>query len=219
MSRTISVLVKIVAAVFFLLGLALAGNALSYFNFDPHYSFLRLKQSAIATGWYLPAYYSHVLVGGLILVAGFVQLSPSFGRRWMSLHRGLGYLYVMGILFFSAPGGLIMSFFIGRGPIVQASFVVQASLWFWFTAMAFDRIRKGDVPAHRQWMWRSFSLTLAAITLRIYIYICSFFVDLSTPLAYGVLSWASWLPNLLIVEACLLRGCQVAKWIRESNQT
>jgi hypothetical protein len=49
-------------------------------------------------------------------------------------------------------------------------------------------------------MWRSFSLTLAAITLRLYIFFSSYYFDLSQPIAYAIIAWASWLPNLLFVE-------------------
>jgi uncharacterized membrane protein len=186
------------------LAITLAYNALTYLNFDPHYGFLKLKQQAIATGIYLPGYYSHVLIGGLILVIGLFQLHPASMRKFRRLHRFFGYIYVMGILFFAAPGGLLMSFFIHRGPMVQASFIVQATLWFYFTAMAFDRIRKGDVTAHRQWMWRSYALTFAAITLRVCIYFTSWSVDLSQPEAYATLAWLSWVPNLIVIE-CFLR--------------
>ncbi|MGC1241041.1 MAG: DUF2306 domain-containing protein [Chryseosolibacter sp.] len=194
---------SIVLAVVAFLAVILAYNALSYINFDPHYGFLRLKQEAIATGWYLPGYYSHVLLGGLILVIGFFQLLPVSRRKLPGLHRYLGYVYVMGILFFAAPGGLVMSFFINRGPFVLASFIVQAALWFYFTAMAFDRVRKRDITAHRRWMWRSYALTFAAVTLRIYIYLTSWTFDLGLPEAYAVLSWLSWVPNLMAVEVYL----------------
>ena len=57
-------------------------------------------------------------------------------------------------------------------------------------------------------MWRSFSLTAAAITVRMYIFICSYFTDLSEPTAYAILSWLSWLPNLMAIEVylCFTRG-------------
>jgi hypothetical protein len=106
---------------FFILILSL--NALSYINFDITYGFLRLKQTAIGTGWYLPAYYSHVLVAGLILLIGFFQLNTRFSLRWRPLHRFLGKCYGYGILLFAAPGGLVMSFFIQRGPWVLTSFI------------------------------------------------------------------------------------------------
>jgi hypothetical protein len=211
MYRWISILWKIVGVIILLLAVALSLNALSYLNFDPTYSFLRLKQRAIETGWYLPAFYSHVGVSACILVIGFFQLHPYYGRRWPKVHRALGYFYVLGILFFAAPGGLIMSLFIGRGPIVMTSFLMQGSLWLVFTALAFDRIKKRDIEAHRRWMWRSFALTFAAISLRIYIYIASYFFDLSNPLAYGLFAWMSWLPNLIIIEAYLRRGTSNTK--------
>lgn len=185
------------------LGVLLAANALSYINFDPQYGFLRLKQDAIATGWYLPFYYSHVLIGGLILVVGFFQIHPASMRRFRKLHRLAGYFYVMGILFFAAPGGLVMSFFIGRGPLVLSSFIVQDILWFYCTAQAFERIRKGDIDSHRKWMYRSFALTFAAITLRVYIFFVSWSYDLSQPAAYATLAWLSWVPNLLAMELYL----------------
>lgn len=186
-----------------LLGVLLALNALSYVNFNPQYGFLLLKQEAIATGWYLPFYYSHVLAGGFILVIGFFQLHPLSRKRFRLLHRILGMVYVFGILFFAAPGGLIMSFFIDRGPVVLCSFLVQDALWFLFTAIAFDRIRRRDFEGHRHWMWRSFALTFAAITLRVYIFIVSWDIDLTHPAAYGTLAWLSWVPNLLVVEGYL----------------
>ncbi len=185
-----------------LLALALATNALTYSNFDPQYGFLRLKQQAVATGWYLPAYYSHVLIGGIILMVGFFQLHPK-SIRFRKLHRIGGYIYVMGILFFAAPGGIVMSLFVDRGPWVLASFLLQGSLWFLFTARAFGRIRKKDIAGHRQWMWRSYALTFAAITLRIYIFISSYSYNLSVPQAYATLAWLSWVPNLVLAEIYL----------------
>jgi hypothetical protein len=203
MQRTLNIFRVIALTGVLLLALALTANTFTYLNFDSHYGFLRLKQKAIATGWYLPAYYSHVLLGGLILVIGFFQLNPKSNQRYRRLHRVFGYIYVLGILFFSAPGGLVMSLFIGRGPWVQASFLLQVTLWFFCTAMALYKILKRDIKAHRQWMWRSYALTLAAITLRVYIFFSSFHYDLTQPQAYATIAWLSWLPNLLIAEIYL----------------
>jgi hypothetical protein len=187
---------------FFIFSLAavLCFNALSYVNFDPAFGFLRLKEKAIATGWYLPFYYSHVLVGGIILMVGLFQVYPKSHKRFPFTHRIAGYVYVMGILFFAAPGGLVMSLFIDRGPWVLSSFIVQSVLWFYFTATAFSRIRSGDVTAHQHYMWRSYALTFAAITLRVYVFITSWSVDLTQPASYATIAWLSWVPNLLAIE-------------------
>jgi len=202
MARVLSWLIKGLGFVFLVLGVALALHALTYGNFDVRYGFLQLKQKAIATGTYLPAYYSHVLISALILLIGFFQVS-GIGRRWLRIHRALGKFYVFGILFLAAPGGLVMAMFINRGPSVLTSFICQAGLWFLFTALAFDRIRKRDIDAHRAWMLRSFALTCAAIMLRVYIFFFSYHTDLGQPAAYATLAWLSWIPNLIAVEVYL----------------
>jgi uncharacterized membrane protein YozB (DUF420 family) len=183
---------------------SLAYNAVSYINFDPDFGFLRLKEKAIATGWYLPFYYSHVLIAGIILVVGLFQVYPDSHTKFKNVHRIAGYVYVMGILFFAAPGGLVMSLFIDRGPWVLTSFLLQSVLWFYFTATAFNKIRRGDITAHQHFMWRSYALTFAAITLRIYIFFTSWSVDLSQPSSYAALAWLSWVPNLFFVEGYII---------------
>lgn len=184
----------------FALAIPLAWNALTYINFDFAYGFLKLKQKAIATGWYLPAYYSHVLIAGIILVAGIFQLHDGWRRRWPHIHKSLGKVYVFGVLLFAAPGGLVMSFFIERGTLVFLSFIFQSIAWLVCTYLAFSAIRRLDIVSHRNWMWRSYSLTLAAITLRVYVFFGSWSFDLGQPIAYATIAWLSWVPNLLICE-------------------
>lgn len=186
-----------------LLVVSLSLNALSYFNFNFTYGFLRLKQAAIATGWYLPAYYAHVLAAGLILVLGLFQLRTTISLRWRKLHRFLGKCYAYGILFFAAPGGLVMSFFINRGPWVLTSFLIQSACWFLFTALAVRAVKKGNIEEHARWMWRSYALTFAAVTLRLYVFLFTSSYDMSAPEAYGIIAWLSWTINLVAVEIYL----------------
>lgn len=197
---------RAVFIVLMILAVPLAINALSYINFNKDYGFLKFKQIAIETGWYLPAYYGHVFAAGIVLLIGLLQVHPQWGLRWRKLHRALGKLYVAGILFFSAPGGLIMSFFIGRGPWVLTSFLLQCSAWFLCTYLAYHHIRKRNIQAHRQWMLRSYALTLAAITLRVYVFLSSWSVDLGQPIAYATIAWLSWIPNLIVCEAYIRLG-------------
>lgn len=201
---------RVVISVVVVLAVILSMNALSYFNFDSHYGFLRLKQKAIATGWYLPFYYSHVLVAGIILLIGLFQLASFSRTGYPKLHRYLGHFYVMGILFFAAPGGLVMSLFIGRGPLVLTSFLLQSCLWFYCTAIAFKKIRDGKIAEHKHWMWRSYALTFAAITLRVYIFLFSWSYTMNQPEAYATLAWASWAPNLMVAEIFIRKSKLVA---------
>jgi hypothetical protein len=207
--RISAFVVRPAIAALFLLAAALAVNTFGYLNFDPAFGFLRLKQEAVMSGWYLPAYYSHIFAGAIILLAGFFQFSARIRARYRMVHRSLGLLYVFGILFFAAPGGMIMAFFIDRGPIVLTSFVLQCSLWFYFTSIAFKKAREHAFVEHERWMYRSYALTLAAITLRLYIFSASWWADLANPTAYGIFAWLSWVPNLILAEAILAKKLHV----------
>ena len=57
---------------------------------------------------------------------------------------------------------------------------------------------------HRRWMIRSFAMTFAAVTLRLYLPIAPIlgydFVD-----GYRLTAWSSWIPNLIVAELWLRR--------------
>ena len=66
--------------------------------------------------------------------------------------------------------------------------------------MAFLSIRAGDVTRHRQWMVRSYALTLAAVTLRIQLPFYQAVLGLSFDDAYAIVAWFCWIPNLVVAE-------------------
>lgn len=53
-------------------------------------------------------------------------------------------------------------------------------------------------------MIRSYSFTLAAVTLRLYIAISIIFLYVNFETAYIVISYLAWIPNLLIAEIYLM---------------
>ena len=73
-----------------------------------------------------------------------------------------------------------------------------------FTVTAVVRIRQGDRAAHRRWMIRSFALTLAAVTLRLYLP-ASLAAGLPFETAYPAIAWLCWVPNLIVAEVVVLR--------------
>ena len=52
-------------------------------------------------------------------------------------------------------------------------------------------------------MIRSYAVTSAAILLRIYLALSSQFVEAKTPELYAWIAWASWVPNVIVVEIAL----------------
>ena len=185
---------------FFWVSVLCAGTFFQYYNFKNQSAFLTIKEAAIKTGWYLPAFYCHIIGSSIILLIGFFQFSKKvYSNR--PLHKALGKLYVFGVLFFAAPGAYVMTFFINRGVWVFVSFLLQNTLWVTFTLAAWILIKNGRVDDHIKMMRRSYSLAFAAVTLRLYIFMFTVFGN-SVGFAnnYIIISFLSWVPNLLLVE-------------------
>jgi Predicted membrane protein (DUF2306) len=195
-----TIAIRILRYFSFLLVLILCLGTLQYLDFKPDTAFLKLKQFAVRTGFYLPAFYAHIFGASVILTAGFLQFSKRVYEK-RPLHKTLGKIYVLGVLFFAAPGAYVMTFFINRGTGVFISFLLQNTLWVTFTLIAWILIKQRRVEAHIAMIRRSYALAFAAVTLRFYIW-------LLTVLGHGVafennyviIAVLSWVPNLLLAE-------------------
>jgi Predicted membrane protein (DUF2306) len=195
-----SITVRILRYIAFILVLILCLGTLQYLSFKPDIAFLKLKQFAVKTGIYLPAFYAHIFGASIILIAGFLQFSKRvYSNR--ALHRTLGKIYVFGVLFFAAPGAYVMTFFIHRGTGVFISFLLQNSLWITFTISAWVLIKNKKVDQHVMMMRRSYSLAFAAVTLRLYIWLLTVFGHgVAFENNYMIIALLSWIPNLLVAE-------------------
>lgn len=153
-------------------------------------------------------FYLHVGGGGTALLLAPWQFIRALRNRAPVVHRTIGRLYVMAILI-GGTAGLVMAPNSDAGPIAQLGFASLAVLWLATTAIAFAAAYRRKISTHRRWMIRSVALTLAAVTLRIYVGITgallvpSFGVDFTT--AYVVIGWACWVPNLILAELWLRR--------------
>ena len=149
------------------------------------------------------ALYGH-LTGGLIALAlGPWQLSPRLRASRLNRHRWMGRVYVVAVLV-GGLGGLSLAMRSMFGLVTHMGFGMLALLWLHATAMAWIRIRAGDQPAHWRWMIRSYALTLAAVTLRIYLPLSSL-LQIPFEEAYQAISWFCWVPNIIVAEWIILR--------------
>jgi uncharacterized membrane protein len=140
----------------------------------------------------------HFIGGAIAIITGALQFSSSLRRKRLSLHRLLGRFYVGAILFSGIAGFVLAVNSIG-GFYVQTGFGLMAICWLLTTYIAYRQIRKGDVKSHENWMIRSYSVTLAGVTLRLYLGL-SIVLGIKFFDAYPVLAWLCWVPNLLIAE-------------------
>ena len=147
------------------------------------------------------SFYIHVFTSPIIIVSGLLQFSTYLQRKKRTLHRLIGKTYLITLLFISAPAAFIMSLYANGGRIAQTSFVLLSICWILTSWLALIKAKKGNIESHVKWMIRSYALTLSAITLRFYSYLFDVFqFQLDPKTTYILLSYISWIPNLLIAE-------------------
>ena len=152
-------------------------------------------------------------LGALTFHAGFAATALLIGP-WQfvaevraarpKLHRRLGTLYVACCLF-GGLAGIILALGTTAGPLAVAGFGLLALSWLIATGNAWRLARDRDFVRHQRWMMRSFALTLAAVTLRLYLLV-SFALGLPYAQAYPVISFLCWVPNLVLIEIAIRLG-------------
>ncbi len=192
---------KLAWSLMLLLSVMIAGYAVAWLAVDG-LSAGALKQKIQGAPWSM---YAHLGGGAIALFIGPFQVNAAFRNRHLMLHRNLGRIYLTAVAT-AGLAGLSMATVSDGGAATHFGFGGMAVLWLFTGAMAYTRIRQGDIASHRRWMIRNFSLTLAAVTLRLQLplYIGAFGLDFES--AYQVVSWTCWVPNLLVAEWFFLRG-------------
>jgi len=177
---------------------------LQYLPIDTDVAFLRIKQEYIGMEHYRVAFFAHVFSAILTLIAGFTQFSTPLRRQYPNLHRYSGWVYAVNVLFVAGPSGLVIGIYANGGWSSQLAFCLLAVLWMIFTGLAIWNIRRGDIPAHRRWMIRSFALTLSAITLRAWKFAIVAAFEPRPMEVYRLVAWLGWVLNLVVAE-CWIR--------------
>jgi uncharacterized membrane protein len=143
--------------------------------------------------------YAHVFGAFCALALGPWQFSTRLRAANVTLHRWLGRLYLgLGVLV-GGIAGLYMAFHAFGGIVARAGFACLALGWLYTGARAYLAIRAGRVAEHRAWMIRNFSLTLAAVMLRLYIP-ASLASGIAFETAYPVVAWLCWVPNAIFAQ-------------------
>jgi uncharacterized membrane protein len=196
--RFVKVLLLYAALAFF--SFLLLKITLQYLPVRYDVAFLRIKQQYIAITHWRWAFFVHVFTSMLVLVAGFTQFSKTILTRLPLLHRAMGYLYIVVLLGITGPASFIMALYANGGFTSRAAFTTLAVLWWFTTLQALLSVRRRDFVAHRNYMWRSYALTLSAVTLRAWKYLIVWALHPPPMEVYRIVAWLGFVPNLLLVE-------------------
>lgn len=152
----------------------------------------------------VPWLFIHVAGAVIALSLGSLQFLPALRRGPGPPHRWIGRTYVAGCLVGGAAG-LALAPGSSAGPIASAGFGGLAVIWIAVTLLGWRAAAQGRFAEHRRWMIRSWALTLAAVTLRIYLPLVMVF-DLPFLPWYRAISFLAWVPNLIAAELWMRRA-------------
>ncbi|MEV0192277.1 DUF2306 domain-containing protein [Kitasatospora purpeofusca] len=161
------------------------------------------------------AFYVHIVTSGIALAVGPFQFVRAIRRRFPRVHRWIGRGYVAAVGLGSAAA-LVMCCFNSVAFAGFFGFGSLAVLWGWTTYRGYRAARAGDFAAHEAWMIRSFALTFAAPTLRLWFGVLILVqvlaggaaggdVEQIVGRAYAAVPFLCWLPNLVVAELMVRR--------------
>lgn len=172
-----------------------------YLTFDPSVSGDQFEEKFAA---HPIALYVHIIGGIVGILLGPWQFMPDLRTRHITLHRGIGTCYLIGCVS-SGIAGLIMATRAFGGFPAGMGFGLLAVSWLSCNGFALQRVLTHRYAQHREWMIRSYALTLAAFTLRISLLVYSILLEtgvISLPFIqmYTAIAWLCWVPNIIVAE-------------------
>ena len=161
-------------------------------------------------GWYIMLYI-HASSSLITLALGPFLLSRKIRNKNQTLHKKLGIIYYIGILL-GGLSGLYLAFNATGGLLSTLGFGFLSLFWLGTAAVALYQIKQRQIEQHRKWMIRNYSLTFAAVTLRVWLLL---FIPLAGVenyiTSYTIISWLCWIPNLLIAEFYLKKRRNIVR--------
>jgi uncharacterized membrane protein len=145
----------------------------------------------------------HAVAASTALILGPTQFLPRLRAKAPGFHRWTGRTYVCACLVGGASG-LLLAAGTDAGPLAQAGFATLAVAWIVANVQAWRLALAGRYAEHRRWMVRSFAMTFAAVTLRVYLPFGAMLAH-DFMAAYRAIAWLSWVPNLIVAEIYLRR--------------
>jgi uncharacterized membrane protein len=203
--------------VFAFFAIAIGSYPLTYYLVDMHGKGLwasKTKELLENIIWHT-AFYIHITFGGIALLTGWTQFSKRLRDHYLNIHRQVGKVYVVSVMMSSLAGFYIALFATG-GITSTLGFGALAGLWFFTIINAYTCILKKDIKQHENWMIRNYALAFAAVTLRLYLPFSQAVVHMDFIVAYRIISWLCWVPNLIIAEIIINKRKQIPAYVIKS---
>jgi uncharacterized membrane protein len=148
--------------------------------------------------------YIHIITATVALMIGPLQfLQNKKKSRHLAVHRLLGKVYIVSIMI-SGLAGIYLSWYAFGGLLSKIGFLALSISWLVTTYLAYSYIRKKKIKLHKEWMYRSYAITLVAVTFRIWSAVIGYSFDNFT-LGYVGAIWLGLIGNILAAEIWIRR--------------
>lgn len=191
-----------VPVIFF--SLLLVKNTLPYFSFNQDFSFIQERAVLFLKPVYKLSFYIHIFAGIFCILAALTQFSQSILKKRKAIHIWMGKMYVFVVIVLGAPTGLYMSFFAKGSFAERFLFMFMAFYWLYATIKGLQSIQHKDIISHKNWMIRSYSMAMTAVTFRVY-HILFYYYGVGHLHNYEISLWISVLGNILMAEFFIYR--------------
>ncbi|ARU62938.1 hypothetical protein CBW65_19590 [Tumebacillus avium] len=158
--------------------------------------------------------YTHITTAAAAFFIGPFNFMKSSYTKNIKRHRMLGKVYFAAIVV-SSLCGFYLAVYAHGGLLAKAGFFMLSVLWLYTTVKAVNLARQKKIQDHRQWMVRSYAVTFAALTFRVWLSALAMFGNFD--LAYGLAAWLCWAVNLIVVEVWLWRNNSRKPLIQAKN--
>lgn len=192
--KTISLVILVFIALYFVIDRVLP----YFFNFNiEHY-----QDYYWSNKWWLVG---HLLGGALALIIGPFQFSTTFRNRFIKTHRNLGKVFIIAIITASLSA-MYMSIYVAPQVNISwsISLFVMALVWLTSVLMAYRAIRLRRISQHKEWMIRTYIITLGFVLFRV-LNENSFMRDVMPTFEErgATCIWLSWTVPLFFTEVAL----------------
>jgi len=144
----------------------------------------------------------HSLLGAIGLVAGALQFNPYRKNKCSLSHRLVGWTYLIAI-WGTSLSGLWSAIYFDVPLLAKVIFWFIGFWWFFATTCAYWQIRNHRVLIHRNWMIRSFAISLFFISFPIWVPALQ--TILSSQLAWPLGLFLAGSINAMVAEALIYR--------------
>jgi hypothetical protein len=144
----------------------------------------------------------HIAGGSIALLLGPVNLWLGETRRRLPWHTKLGVGYMAGVVV-GAAAAFYLSVTTPVGWVFGSGLFALAVAWIVTTGMAFRAIKSRAIVQHREWMIRSYVVTLGFVFFRILVVILEANGVGTVTERLGVAAWFAWAVPLMLTEPVL----------------